>query len=104
MFELEHNNSSGTELFQPETEFGQGLAVVSQDGKILYCNRRFADFANTPPEQITGASIADMVQKPDPPSDCLKTRDFLQTLWPVQRRAPKIVQIRPFGPHPAHQR
>ncbi len=61
----ENNKNAGIELFQQRTDFHQGMAVVSQDGKILYCNRRFADIANASPEQITGASITDMVQKDD---------------------------------------
>ena len=61
----ENNKTAGTEIFQQGTDFRQGMAVVSQDGKILYCNRRFADIANAPPEKITGKSITDMVQKND---------------------------------------
>ena len=61
----ESNKSAEPEIFQQDKDSRQGMAVVSQDGKILYCNRRFADIANAPPEQITGTSIADLVQKDD---------------------------------------
>ncbi len=61
----ENNKNAGTDLFQQTTDSRQGMAVVSQDGKILYCNHRFADIANASPEQITGTSIAGMVQKDD---------------------------------------
>ncbi len=61
----ENNKGSGTEIFQQGEDSRQAMVVVSQDGKILYCNRRFADIANTPHEQIIGASIINMVQKDD---------------------------------------
>ena len=60
-----NNKNAGTEIFRQGEDFRQGMAVVSQDGKVLFCNRRFADIANASPEHIIGARITDMVQKDD---------------------------------------
>ncbi|MFO7859954.1 MAG: response regulator [Desulfosalsimonas sp.] len=59
----ETNMDSGAEIFQQRTEFTEGLAIVSKDHKILYCNRRFAALADSASKQTIGTPITDIVEK-----------------------------------------
>ena len=43
----------------------EGAILLTTDGHISYCNRRFAELAQTPMEQIIGASIDQFVDEPD---------------------------------------
>ncbi|MFO8113442.1 MAG: response regulator [Desulfosalsimonadaceae bacterium] len=61
----ENNKKSGSEILQQGKDSRQGMAVVSQDSRILYCNRQFADIVNASSEQLKGARITDVVQKDD---------------------------------------
>ena len=35
----------------------EGAATISQDGTVLYCNRRFAEMAGLPAERVVGSSL-----------------------------------------------
>ncbi|MBA2882164.1 CheY-like chemotaxis protein [Desulfosalsimonas propionicica] len=57
----ETNMDSGAEIFQQGTESTEGLAVVSKDHKILYCNSRFAALADSASKPTIGTPITDVV-------------------------------------------
>ena len=59
----ETNMDSGAEIFQQGTESTEGLAIVSKDHKILYCNSRFAALADSASKQTIGTPITDLVGK-----------------------------------------
>jgi len=61
----ETNMNSGAEIFQQEAASKEGLAVVSKDYKILYCNSRFAALADSSSKQTIGTPITDLVGKKD---------------------------------------
>ncbi|MBS0014173.1 MAG: response regulator [Desulfobacterales bacterium] len=57
------NMDSEAEFFQQETESTEGLAIVSKDHKILYCNHRFAALADSASKETIGTPITDVVAK-----------------------------------------
>lgn len=45
----------------------EGVATLSTDGTILYCNHRFAELVNVPHEQAIGASFIQFIAKMEQP-------------------------------------
>jgi PAS domain S-box-containing protein len=48
-------------------EMNEGAVVLSADGTILYCNRRFAELVSVPLEQIVGSNFTRFVAESDKP-------------------------------------
>ena len=46
-------------------EMNEGSVALSEDGTILYCNRRFAELVSTPLEQIMGSNFTRFVGESD---------------------------------------
>jgi PAS domain S-box-containing protein len=55
-------------------EMNEGAVVVSADGVVLYCNRRFAELVSVAPEQIVGSWFSQFFPK----NDFQKYNDLLQ--------------------------
>ena len=49
------------------SEMNEGAVVLSADGIILYCNRRFAELVSVPLEQIVGSNFTRFVAESDKP-------------------------------------
>jgi PAS domain S-box-containing protein len=43
-------------------EMQEGAVVISEDGSVLYSNRRFAEMLNTPLEQVVGRPLGDFLE------------------------------------------
>src|SRR5512135_340143 len=46
-------------------QMNEGAVVISAQGLILYCNRRFAEIVDAPQEKITGADLIDLIEVHD---------------------------------------
>ena len=46
-------------------EMNEGAVVLSADGVVLYCNRRFAELVSVAPEQIAGSWLSQLFPKND---------------------------------------
>jgi PAS domain S-box-containing protein len=55
-------------------EMNEGAVVLSADGVVLYCNRRFAELVSVAPEQIVGSWFSQFFPK----NDFQKYNDLLQ--------------------------
>src|SRR5689334_20410910 len=45
----------------------EGALTLAADGTILYCNSRFAELVASPPERVSGRSIAGFISPDDTP-------------------------------------
>ena len=48
-------------------EMNEGAVVLSADGIIMYCNRRFTELVSVSPEQITGSNFTRFIAESDRP-------------------------------------
>jgi PAS domain S-box-containing protein len=78
-------------------EMNEGAVVLSADGVVLYCNRRFAELVSVAPEQIAGSWFKQFFQK----NDLQKYNDLLQAGL-KEKTDGELTYIKNGNTHPIH--
>jgi PAS domain S-box-containing protein len=78
-------------------EMNEGAVVLSADGVVLYCNRRFAELVSVAPEQIAGSWFKQFFQN----KDLQKYNDLLQAGLKGKTDG-ELTYIKNGNTHPIH--
>ncbi len=78
-------------------EMNEGAVVLSADGVVLYCNRRFAELVSVAPEQIAGSWFKQLFPK----TDIQKYNDLLQAGLKGKTDG-ELTYIKNGNTHPIH--